>query len=172
MKYLLFAVLLFCTCALADPRRIVVERPATVKDTTQAPFHYQAATDSTPPRLVLDPGEMFYQERVDSINDAAEQKIRDAIKQLEKQFQDPVVEDAVGKMIGAIVMEQQLALLDIQIDRAFSLRDTLLLKGLELAFHELLLNVPQIREELLKQVNMLQAKFRQMEIESQAVRRE
>ena len=175
MKYFLLAVLAVAILGhsvMAQQRRIVVERPAPAPDSTQPYFHYQAKSDSTPPRLTIDPGEMIYQERVDSINEAAELKIRNAIKQLERQFEDPVVEDAVGKMIGAIVMEQQLALMDIQIDRAFSLRDTLLLKGLELAFHELLLNVPQIREELLKQVNALEQKFRAMEIESQAVRRE
>jgi hypothetical protein len=175
MRYfvlLLLAAAVSLHPAFAQQKRIVVERPATPPDTSQAPFHYEARTDSTPPRLVLDPGAMVYQERVDSINDVAEKKIRDAINQLEKNFQDPQVEDLVGRIIGTIVMEQQLALMDIQIDRALSLRDTLLLRGLELAFRELLINVPQLREALLQQVNALEQKFRELEIESQAVRRE
>ena len=158
--------------AMSEPKRIVVERPPAGQDTASSYFRYEAGTDSTPPRLMIDPGELAYQMKVDSINDAAELKIRKAIEQLERKFEDPKVEEMVGRLIGTIVMEQQLALLDIQIDRALSFRDTLLLKGLELAFQELLRNVPQIREELLNLVNALERRFRELELDLQAVRRE
>ena len=78
----------------------------------------------------------------------------------------------VGRMIGTIVIEKELAMLDLQIDRALSFRDTLLLKGLEFAFRELLRNVPEVREALLNQVNALERRFRELEVEMQAVRRE
>ena len=175
---LLFAILLAGiagyapTHVFADERRIVVERPPAGQDTASSYFRYEAGTDSTPPRLMIDPGELAYQMKVDSINDAAERKLRQAIEQLERKFEDPQVEELVGRIIGTIVIEQQLALLDLQFDRALTFRDTLLLMGLELAFQELLRNVPEVREALLQQINALEQKFRELEIETQAVTRD
>jgi len=56
--------------------------------------------------------------------------------------------------------QQQMALLDLQIDRAISIRDTLLLKGLEVALQQLLVNSDVVREEIRKQLESLE---RQME---------
>ena len=172
MKSLLLSLLVLSSIVFAEQKRIVVERPPASPDSSQSYFHYQAGTDSTAPRLMIDPGEMVYQMKVDSINDVAEMKIRKAIEQLERKFEDPQVEEMVGRMIGTIVIEKELAMLDLQIDRALSFRDTLLLKGLEFAFRELLRNVPEVREALLNQVNALERRFRELEVEMQAVRRE
>lgn len=99
--------------------------------------------------MVIDPGAMIYQMQVDSINKAAEDKIREQIVALERNFQDPEFEEKTGRVIGTIVMEQQLALLDIQIDRAVSLRDTLLLMGLQVGLEELLKAHPELEYELM-----------------------
>ncbi|MBI5060369.1 hypothetical protein HZB60_11385 [candidate division KSB1 bacterium] len=149
---------------LAEPRRIVVERPAAVQpDSIGAPYRYEAATDSTPGRVVIDPGAMIFQMKVDSVNRIAEEKIRDLIKKLERHFEDPQVEEEVGRWIGEAVMQQQMSLLDLQIDRALEMKDTLLLKGLETTLRELIANSDVVRAELRKQLNLLEHRFDQIE---------
>jgi len=106
-----------------------------------------------------------YRVKVDSINQATEAKIQAAINRLERKFNDPKVEEEVGRLIGTYVMEQQLALLDLDIDRAVSLRDTLLLKGLELGLQEWIRNSPQVREALRQQIEELEKKFHVTEVE-------
>ncbi|RPH94265.1 hypothetical protein EHM69_07785 [candidate division KSB1 bacterium] len=149
-KYFVYAVLfLSAACANAQSHRIIVERDKPPADTVKA-------APDTSRRMVIDPGEMIYQMQVDSINKRTEEKIRDLIISLEKKFEDPVVENEVGKLIGEAVMEQQMALLDLQIERAISVKDTLLLKGLEIALQELLQNSDVIREQVQKQLNLLE----------------
>lgn len=140
----------------ADPPRIVIERPA---------------PDSTAPRST-DPADAPFQAKVDSLNRVMEQNIGKAILTLESNFEDPKTEEEVGRMIGMIIMEQQLALLDIEIDRALSMRDTLLIKGFELGLQELLHNSPEVREALHQQVDALESRFRVLRVETPAVKKE
>jgi hypothetical protein len=144
--------LLLALAAAASPR-IVVERPMPKTDSTQA-------APDTLRRFVLDPGAMIYQMQVDSINQVTEDKIRDLIIRLEHKFQDPATEEEVGKLIGNVVMEQQMAILDLQIDRAISSKDTLLLKGVTIALQELIKNSPAVRTALEKSLAKLQQEFR------------
>jgi len=137
-----------CTPILAQ-NRVVVETPA--KSDTPS-----AVTFPGERRMVIDHGELIYQMQADSINKAAEDEIRSLIGKLERKFEDPQVEEEVGRLIGEVVMRQQMALLDLQIDRAISIRDTLLLKGLELALQELLQNSDVIREQVQKQLDALE----------------
>lgn len=152
MMFRFFAVMLFASVTLLAARpRVVVERDSTLMNRAQ-PYdqpYYVPGTDSTGPRMVIDPGAMIYQMQVDSINNVAEDKIREQIIALEKHFNDPEFEEKTGRVIGTIVMEQQLALLDLQIDRAVSLRDTLLLMGLQVGLSELLKQHPELEYELL-----------------------
>jgi hypothetical protein len=147
----------FC---LATPRRIIVERPEqTPADSASAPFQYEPGRDGAPPRMVIDPSRMIYQMQVDSINKSTEDQIKKLIEKLERKFNDPVVEEEVGKLIGEVVMRQQMALLDLQIDRALEMKDSLLLEGLELALREMLANTPGLREEIQRQLDALEQRF-------------
>ena len=156
MKYfliILFAAIMNYGPTFAEkPPKIIVELPV---DTTQK-------------RMIVDPTELMYQVRVDSINQATQVKIGQAILQLESNFKNPKVEEEVGRLIGTYVMEQQLALLDIEIDRAVSFRDTLLLKGLELGLQQLLRNSPEVRAALKSQIVDLENKFKMTEIKPEA----
>jgi hypothetical protein len=149
MKYVLAFSLLFAAClaAMSAPR-IIVDTSHLKRDTTRIAPQYTPPTDSTPGRLVIDPGDLAYQMRIDSVNQAAEQKIRGYMTQLEKSFQDSATEMEIGTLVGTAVLEQQMALLDLQINRAVSLRDTLLLKGLQIAIQELIKNSPEVRQQL------------------------
>jgi hypothetical protein len=150
MKQLsLFLAMLLCSAVLAQSHRVVIEREAPPADSTQT-------SPDTLRRMVIDPSALLYQMQVDSINQATEEKIRGLIAQVEKKLEDPKVEEEVGKLIGEAVMEQQMALLDLQIERAISVKDTLLLKGLEVALRELLLNSDVIREQVQKQLDALE----------------
>ncbi len=156
------AGLLFSASATnAQPRHIVVERPLP-DDSVKAPFRYEAGNDSVAPRLVIDAGEMIYQMRVDSINKSAEAKIKKLIEKLERHFEDPKVEEEVGKLIGEAILEQQMAMLDIQVERALSMRDSLLLKGLELALREILRANPGLQDQILKQIESVERELIQM----------
>lgn len=143
---LLFMLLLFALLVQARPR-VVVERDSTLMQ--QPNSNYFPPTDSSGPRMVIDPGAMIYQMQVDSINQVAEEKIREQIIALEKNFEDPEFEEKVGRVIGTIVMDQQMALLDLQITRAISLRDTLLMMGMQIGLQELLKEHPELEYELL-----------------------
>lgn len=158
---LLVTLLLIALVAQAERPRVIVERDSTLGKQLTNP-NYFPPTDSTGPRMVIDPGEMIYQMKVDSINMVAEEKIREQIIALEKNFEDPEFEEKVGRVIGTIVMDQQMALLDLQIERAISLRDTLLLMGMQVGLQELLRAHPELEYELLnldkriaKEINML-----------------
>lgn len=153
----LFIVFLLTALALplmADRPKIIVERNMGTPDTVVMP------TDTSARRMVIDPGEIVFQMKADSINQAAEEQVRALIKRLERKFDNPEVEDEVGRLIGEVVMQQQMALLDLQIDRAISLRDTLLLKGLEVALQELLLNNDVVLREIRKQLQSLERQTR------------
>jgi len=141
--------MLLCSAILAQSHRVVIEREAPPADTTQA-------APDTLRRMTIDPGALLYEMQVDSIHQVTEEKIRRLIAQVEKKFKDPKVEEEVGKLIGEAVIEQQMALLDLQIERALSVKDTLLLKGLEIALQQLLLNSDVIREQIEKQLNALE----------------
>ncbi|MBK6765250.1 MAG: hypothetical protein IPG71_02735 [bacterium] len=160
MMIRLFFAILMCALLVQARPRVVVERDSTLLKQT-AP-NYFPPTDSSGPRMVIDPAEMIYQMKVDSINQVAEAKIRDQIIALERNFEDPEFEEAVGRVIGTIVMDQQMALLDLQIGRAISLRDTLLLMGMQVGLQELLKAHPELEHELLnldqriaKEIHML-----------------
>jgi hypothetical protein len=145
----LFFVLLFCSVALAQSHRVVIERETPPADSTQP-------APDTLRRMTIDPGALLYEMQVDSIHQLTEDKIRRLIAQVERKFEDPRVEEEVGKLIGEAVMEQQMALLDLQIERAISVKDTLLLKGLEVALQQILLNSDVIREQIEKQLRLLE----------------
>jgi hypothetical protein len=148
-QLLIFAFSFFAFSAFSEPR-IVVERPTPPPDTARP------AVPDTLRRMVIDPAQMIYQMQVDSINRETEEKVKRFIGQLERNFQDPQVEEEMGKLIGEAVMEQQMALLNLQIDRAISVRDTLLLKGLETALQQLILHSDVVREQIRKQLDVLQ----------------
>jgi hypothetical protein len=153
MKQLFFA-LLFCSVALAQSHRVVIEREAPPADSTQA-------APDTLRRMTIDPGALLYEMQVDSIHQVTEEKIRRLIAQVEKKFEDPKVEEEVGKLIGEAVIEQQMALLDLQIERAISVKDTLLLKGLEVALQQILLNSDVIRAQVEKQLDALERELKE-----------
>lgn len=141
--------MLLCSAVLAQSHRVVIEREAPPADSTQA-------APDTLRRMTIDPGALLYQMQEDSIHQVTEDKIRRLIAQMEKKFEDPKVEEEVGRLIGEVVMEQQMALLDLQIERAISIKDTLLLKGLEVALQELLRNSDVIREQIERQLRLLE----------------
>jgi hypothetical protein len=145
-------ILILITVAIGQKRIVVDTSKLEKPDSTGALMEYHPRSDSTGPRLVLDTADLAYQMRVDSINKVTEEKIKSYITRLEKKFEDEEVEKEIGKLIGDAVMEQQMAMLNLQIDRAVSLRDTLLIKGLELALQEIINN----REEIQKQIKALQ----------------
>lgn len=145
-----FICALIALTAFAQKADIVVERKSTAPDTIVMP------TDTASPRMVIDPGALVFQMRADSINQLTEARIRDLITKLERKFENPQVEEEVGRLIGEAVMQQQMALLDLQMERAISLRDTLLMMGLQLALEELLVNSDMIRNEIMKQLRSLE----------------
>jgi len=143
----LLLILLMLFSMLEARPRVVVERDSTLMQPENP--NYFPPTDSTGARMVIDPGAMVYQMQVDSINKVAEDKIREQIIALEKNFEDPEFEEKVGRVIGTIVMDQQMALLDLQIGRAISLQDTLLLMGMQVGLAELLKQHPELEYELM-----------------------
>jgi len=145
----LICVLIALT-AFAQRADIIVERKSSTPDTIVMP------TDTASQRMVIDPGALVFQMRADSINQLTEARIRDLITKLERKFENPQVEEEVGRLIGEAVMQQQMALLDLQMERAISLRDTLLMMGLQLALEELLVNSDVIRNEIMKQLRALE----------------
>ena len=158
---LIFALLMFALLAHAERPRVVVERDSTLMKQLATP-NYIPGTDSTAPRYIIDPGEMIYQMKVDSINKVAEEKIKEQIIALERHFEDPEFEEKTGRVIGTIVMQQQMALLDLQIDRAVSLSNTLLLMGLQVGLGELLKAHPELEYELLNLDKRISSAFQMM----------
>jgi hypothetical protein len=134
--------------------RVVIERSSLPPDTA-------ARADTIPNRMVIDPSALVYQMKVDSINAVAEEKIRDLIQQMEQKFEDPKVEEEVGRLIGEVLIEQQMALLDLQIDRAISVKDTLLLKGVRTALEQLLIHNDVLRNEIMKQLDALEKELKE-----------
>ena len=161
MKYFLFFLMLFLVClsASAERPRVVVEVGDSLKTPQQPAFQFTPSTDSTGPRVSIDAGELIYQMKVDSINKRAEELIREQIIKIEKHFEDPKVEEQTGKVIGDIIMQQQMALLDLQVERALSFRDTLLLYGLKTALQEMVLKNPQVRDQLLKLIDKVEREY-------------
>ncbi len=157
---LLFTLLMFALLAQAERPRVVVERDSLLMQ--KGSPNYFPPTDSTGPRMVIDPAAMIYQMKVDSINQVAEEKIREQIIALERNFDNPEYEEKVGRVIGTIVMEQQMALLDMQIDRAISLKDTLLMMGLQVGLAELLKAHPELEYELLNLDQRIGSAFKMM----------
>jgi hypothetical protein len=145
--FLFCSALALCTLGYSAPK-IIVERPTPVIDSSEV------RPDSSR-RMVMDPAAMVYQMQLDSINQITEDKIRALIIRLEHKFNDSAVEEEVGKLIGDAVMEQQMAILDLQVDRAISSRDTLLLKGVEIALQQMIQNSPAVRTALEKSLAKL-----------------
>jgi len=162
MKKILFFVSLLAVCLIAeaDRPRVVVEVGDSLKTDSKSAFEYTPPTDSTGPRVTIDAGELIYQMRVDSINKWAEEKIREQIVKVERHFEDPKVEEETGKIIGGIIMEQQMALLDLQVERALSFRDTLLLFGLKTALQEMVLKNPEVQDELNRLISKVEREYR------------
>ena len=162
MRRLLFITLLFAVCwsASAERPRVVVDVKDRDTTQTQPTFQYHPPTDTTAARLTIDAAAMIYQMKVDSINQWAEGQIRDLIIRLEKRFDDPQVEEEVGRRIGEVVMQQQMALLDLQLERSISLKDTLLIYGLKAALQELLRTHPDLEGEIVKMMNKVEREFK------------
>jgi hypothetical protein len=158
---LIFSLLMFALLAYAERPRVVVERDSTLMKQLANP-NFIPATDSTGPRMIIDPSAMIYQMKVDSINLVAEEKIKEQIIALERHFEDPEFEEKTGRVIGTIVMQQQMALLDLQIDRAISLQDTLLLMGMQVGLAELLKAHPELEYELLNLDKRIASAFQMM----------
>lgn len=150
MKKSLVLLILLCavTAAYARPR-VVIDRSNLKTDSAQA-------VESMPGRLILDPTEYAYQLKEDSVNAITEAKIRDLIIRLEKNFNNPEVEEEVGRLIGEAVMEGQMALLELQIDRSISIRDTLLTKALQIALRELVTKNAFLQHQLEEGIEYLE----------------
>ena len=161
MKKILFILLLLAVClsAYSDRPRVVVEVSDSLKNQNKSAFEYTPPTDSTGPRVSIDAGELIYQMRVDSINKWAEDQIREQIIRVERHFEDPKVEEETGKIIGGIIMQQQMALLDLQVERALSFRDTLLLFGLKTALQEMVLKNPEVQDELNRLISKVEREY-------------
>ncbi len=161
MRYLLFSLLLVLACLSATNGRprVIVEVSDSLKANQNSSFYYTAPTDSTGPRVSIDAGELIYQMRLDSINKWAEEKIREQIIRVERNFENPKVEEETGKIIGGIIMEQQMALLDLQVERALSFRDTLLLFGLKTALQEMVLKNPDVQDELMRLMSKVEREY-------------
>jgi hypothetical protein len=161
MKKILFALSLIMVClsASAERPRVVVEVGDSLKTPQQPAFQYTPPTDSSGPRVSINAGELIYQMKVDSINKLTEDKIREQIIKVEKHFEDPKVEEETGKLIGDIIMQQQMALLDLQVERALSFRDTLLLYGLKTALQEMVLKNPEVQEQLLRLIDKVEREY-------------
>lgn len=159
MKKILFFALLAAVClstTYSRPKVVVEVNDIDTTSKTGSAFHYTPPTDSTGARYSIDPGELIYQMKVDSINKWAEEQIREQIIRIEKNFEDPKVEEETGRVIGSIIMRQQMALLDLQVDRALSFRDTLLLFGLKTALEEMVLKNPEVQAELMQLISKVE----------------
>jgi hypothetical protein len=140
---------------MAGPRVVIDVGPgaqAAPSDTAQRAVLYAPVMDSTAPRLVIDPSQLAIQFSLDSVMTSAEGKIRNLVLQLEGAEGDTGVERRIGELVGQVLIERELALLDLQILYAEKTSDTLLLSGLRLALEELLRQNPQLQEMLLREV--------------------
>ena len=156
-RAILPALLLTVSVSLltAGPRVVIDVGPgpnAAPPDTAQRAVLYAPVMDSTAPRLVIDPSQLAIQFSLDSVMASAEGKIRNLVVQLEGAEGDTSVERRIGELVGQILLERELALLDLQILYAEKMSDTLLLSGLRLALEELLRQNPELQEMILREV--------------------
>lgn len=157
MKKPIFILLLFLLSAVqlgAAPRLVidVGKTAGTVPlDSLQHPVEYIPASDSTAPRLVIDPSRLSFQFSMDSLMQTAEDKMRNLAIQFEGFGDDADLERRLGELIGQILLEREVGLLDLQIQNAMNLNDTVLLQALKLALEELLRRNPEIQEMILRE---------------------
>ncbi len=151
LPFLLFA--LFIPPLQAAPRLIIDVGRSTQSfpADTQGAVLYIPATDTAAPRLVIDPSQLAIQFSMDSIMQATEDKLRGLASQFDGLENDAAIQQKIGEFIGQIFMERELALLDLQIQNAINLNDSVLLAGLKLALEELLQRNPELRNMILRE---------------------
>lgn len=154
---LTFLLLAFSAGFLRAGPRVVIDvgggAQTSARDTLHRAVVYVPATDSAAPRLVIDPSQLALQFSLDSVMQAADEKVRRLVLQLDGAEGDTSLERRIGELVGQILLERELGLLDLQIQSAISLKDTLLLLGLRLALEELLRQNPQLQEMLLREAS-------------------
>ncbi|MFH1010224.1 MAG: hypothetical protein V1784_03195 [bacterium] len=150
IPWVLFFSLLLSASLLAAPR-LVIDVGQGRQDTLPGAVVYVPATDSAAPRLVIDPAQLPLQFSLDSVMQSAEEKIRHLVVQTEGIEGDTMFEKRLGEFIGQILLERELALLNLQVQSAKTSQDSLLLSGLRLVLEELFRQNPQLQEMLLRE---------------------
>ncbi len=147
-------VLSFSVCLsaslLAAPR-LVIDVGQMPRDTLPGAVVYVPATDSAAPRLVIDPSQLSLQFAVDSVMQSTEDKIRGLVEQTGGVEGDPALEKRISGLIGEILLEREMGLLNLQVQSASVSQDSLLLSGLRMVVEELLRQNPQLQEMLLRE---------------------
>jgi hypothetical protein len=151
LPYLL--LVLFISPLQAAPRLVidVGSQTQSVPADTQGAVLYVPATDTVAPRLVIDPSQLAMQFSMDSVMQATEDKLRGLALQFEGLENDTAIQQKIGEFIGQIFLERELALLDLQIQNAIDLNDSVLLAGLKLALEELLQRNPELRNMIIRE---------------------
>ncbi|MBU1937501.1 hypothetical protein KKG05_08895 [bacterium] len=151
LPFLLLA--LFISPLQAAPRLVidVGSQTQSFPADTQGAVLYVPATDTAAPRLVIDPSQLAIQFSMDSVMQAAEDKLRGLAMQFEGMEYDTSLQRKIGEFAGQIFLERELALLDLQIQNAVNLNDSVLLAGLKLALEELLQRNPELRNMILRE---------------------
>ncbi|MBM3324512.1 MAG: hypothetical protein FJY66_02460 [Calditrichaeota bacterium] len=146
-----FFVPLTLSASLSAAPRLVIDVGQGRQDTLPGAVVYVPTTDSAAPRLVIDPSQLPLQFSLDSVMLSAEEKIRHLVVQTEGIEGDTAFERRLGELIGKILLERELALLNLQVQSAKTSQDSLLLSGLRLVLEELFRQNPQLQEMLLRE---------------------
>ena len=146
-------LVLFISPLQAAPRLVidVGSQTQSVPADTQGAVLYVPATDTAAPRLVIDPSQLSMQFSMDSVMQATEDKLRGLALQFEGVEHDTAIQQKIGEFIGQIFLERELALLDLQIQNAIDLNDSVLLSGLKLALEELLQRNPELQNMIIRE---------------------
>jgi len=151
LPFLLFA--LFILPLQAAPRLVidVGSQTQSFPADTNGAVLYVPATDTAAPRLVIDPSQLAIQFSMDSVMQATEDKLLGLASQFEGLENDAAIQQKIGEFIGEIFLERELALLDLQIQNAINLNDSVLLAGLKLALEELLQRNPELQNMIIRE---------------------
>ena len=146
-------LVLFISPLHAGPRLVidVGSQTLSVPADTQGAVLYVPATDTAAPRLVIDPSQLAMQFSMDSVMQATEDKLRGLASQFEGLENDAALQQKISEFVGQIFMERELALLDLQIQNAINLNDSVLLTGLKLALEELLQRNPELQNMIIRE---------------------
>jgi hypothetical protein len=146
-----FSFSLCLSASLLAAPRLVIDVGQMPHDTLPGAVVYVPATDSAAPRLVIDPSQLSLQFAEDSVMQSAEDKIRGLVEQTNGIEGDPDLERKISKLIGEILLEREMGLLNLQVQSASVSQDSLLLSGLRIVIEELLRQNPQLQDMLLRE---------------------